>query len=226
MPTAKANLTAAIPSRDLVMASTRFLLGAIADWTVTIFDDGASKRLAGRGSSVWVQPIYFNPQDLGSVKTTMAQIEGSKALQSIEKAYEFILSGFWPGTEEQLDALYRDLIPFWTLIERNGLCDQMETDLLDPDAATAVIYVCQLFEARRQLLHGESITLPQLALLSGLTEKTIRMGAIRAKRSRQDIPTYKAGSRTLVRADVAARWLAERSDETSSLQGSVGTLRL
>lgn len=199
------------PTREHVLACTRHILATIAYWTGLLFDEGGPKRLAGAGLSLWSAPLACEIAHFDRPKSAGIHTETSTTLHAMAKAFDFVDSGVWSGTSDQLDAFCRDLEPILALMNTGALVDQMETLLLNPDAERVVRDIILKMWARKALDVGQGIDLPQLARLSGLTEKTIRMAAIHRKRGAQDIPTYKEGTRTWVKASDALRWLSKRT---------------
>ena len=72
--------------------------------------------------------------------------------------------------------------------------------------------------ARLLLANGKPLTLPQVSILAGLSEKTVRMAAKKedsqmvaiGESSNPNLLTYGDRTATLVRADEAQRWLVNR----------------
>lgn len=68
------------------------------------------------------------------------------------------------------------------------------------------------------------MTLPRIALLADLSEKSVRMAATGRDRN-PDLQTYKDGTQTLVKAEEAERWLRSRpSYKSTQIHGEIASI--
>lgn len=73
-----------------------------------------------------------------------------------------------------------------------------------------LVSVCRAAYARWAIANDHSVSLPDLAALARVSEKTIRMAA--NPKNPGALKTTKQGNRTVVEADDALAWLSKRSD--------------
>jgi hypothetical protein len=209
--------------RELLLASARQVLAQVAAWTDCLFGDGARNRLAGLRRFPELDMSKFRRPGSGGCHT-----EESPLLIFIGRAYDFVSSGEWGGTREDLATLLKDLTPLAYLLRSDtAIVDQMGYPGIDPDATALLLSIWNQLSARLALAHEEPISLQQLAVLAGLAEKTVRMlaratrGGHASSRGDSSVYTYKEGSRTRVSAAEAMRWLSLRPDFKPTRFGSV-----
>jgi len=88
----------------------------------------------------------------------------------------------------------------------------------------ALLKVLGSLSARRWLATGSPMTLPRIALLADLSEKSVRMAATGRDRN-PDLQTYKDGTQTLVKAEEAERWLRSRpSYKPTQIHGEIASI--
>lgn len=140
-------------------------------------------------------------------------VDSSRFPQLAGRLAVYASEGLWlEGTGEVDDAL-SDLMVGVTLLQgKTGPC------LIGPDGTTQVAdasveVLQQLFtavSARLALDTSGLLTVPMLAALAGVAEKTIRMAA--NPQNERPLKTTKHGASTFIEADVALEWLSRRGD--------------
>lgn len=199
--------------RALAVASVRYVLASVAGWTNFLFDESAQERLAKLGEGF---PSSRDIKEFTDPNSAGGHSERSLLIPLIGRTYDLVKTGVWNGTLEQLDVAQAELTPLWNLLKSPYvLCGPYDDPLIKPEAAQHLLPLIDNLFARRELARNRLISLPRIALLSGLAEKTIRMTAkperLARGRVKPDDPalfTIKDGQRTWVKADEAQRWLS------------------
>jgi hypothetical protein len=213
------------PRRDLVLAAGRRALSIIAAWTNFLFDGAAGRRLIDAtvppdGVFGGDLPEFTAPRSAGG------RVEDSIVLINLEQVVDFTESGEWPGTVPELVAVANALEPFRVIIESDAICGLYTDPLIEDTDRELLVTVLGRLLARRQLLSGQPLTLPQVALLAGLAEKSVRMAAMGRDRN-PDLNSYKEGAMVYVTAAEAERWLGQRdSYRPTCVRGDVAAVNL
>jgi hypothetical protein len=212
-----------IAERALVVASLRQVLAHLAVWTNLMFGDGASARLAKVADFPTGDIRDFITPGSGGRLTERSPLVGLVA-----QAYDFVTSGAWSGTRDDLDTALGDLTPLEALLrQETSISDQRGDTHFDLDGVSRLLNVLDRAWARFALAHERPVTLPQLAVLAGLAEKTVRMLAKAERKGKQivrddpNIYTHKAGTRTWVGCAEAHRWLGLRPDFKPTRFGTI-----
>lgn len=202
-------------SKEAAIASVRHVLVAVAWWTTCLFDENAHERLAKVPN---LHPASSDAKDLCAMNSAGQIAERSLLIPLIGRAYDLFWTGVWDGSLEQLDVARSELTPLAQLLSMPiALVGPYGDALVDADVVDLLLPLIDGLVARRALAHGQCVSLPHMALLSGLAEKTIRMAAKpqrvskgRVKHNDSVLYTFKDGQRTWVKADEAARWLSQK----------------
>lgn len=219
-------------SKSEILGTTRQILTEVAAWTDTLFGLGAAERLTGTppgrdpdwdddGIAADIERKFaVQGRDWRSPGSAGALIEQSEVLALIAKVTDYLNSNTWQGDRTDFWRAYAALYPLIALLEDNWSVSQGDLRMalsyfsdsaLDQAAAKELLKVLKTFAAR---VHFEcdrhQITINELALISGLAEKTVRMAAVGRDRN-PDLVTFKDGHMTLVSIDEARRWMASKN---------------
>lgn len=209
-----------------LLAAGRRVLVAVGAWTNLLFDGSAGKRLL----DVPLPPDGVIPSDQNAayqdVRSAGGRVEDSIVLSNLALASDFVATGEWPGTFEELDGVDDALTPFRAILTADALIDSYGAGLVFIADRGILLPVLDALIARILLQRGRSLTLQQVGVLAGLSEKTVRMAAIK-KSGNPDLLTYRDGNSTLVRAGEAERWLGLRpSFKPTLIRSDLGALNL
>lgn len=215
-----------------LMAATRQVLTEIAAWTETLFGQGAAERLTGLppgrdsdyddvGVTAYIERIAaVQTRDWNEAGCAGAVIEDSTTLSLISKAIDYLNTNIWRGDAEDFWLSYIALFPLYQLLENNWHWRQGEKtmalqyavdDALDRSNAEKLYQAVREFSTRVVFEHEKSeVTISELAVISGLSEKTVRMAAIGQDKN-PDLVTFKEGRMTFVKIDEARRWMASKN---------------
>ena len=190
-----------------LLGATRRILTEIADWTESLFDSGAGERLIGTSTRTGSK----SDKDWNVTGSAGSVIERSIVVGHIGRVIDCLNTNVWHGDPSSLNATYAELTPFHGVLESNSALMSAVDDAIDQATASSVLQVLDIFFARVKLeSHHEVLELPELAVIAGLAEKTVRMAAIGQDRN-PDLVTFKDGSRTFVKPEEASRWLATKN---------------
>jgi hypothetical protein len=221
-------------SKPEILGATRQILTEVAAWTENLFGPGAAERITGMppGRDVEVDDCgvtsyvelsqavmkreWKDPDCAGSI------IEKSNTLKLVAKVVDFLNTNSWDGDEDDLWLTYIALFPLLMLLEDNWHTRKGEIHMalqyavdsaLDSNNAEKLYSVLKTF-AIRAVLHKEKseLTISELAFISGLAEKTVRMAAV-GRNKNPDLVTYKDGSTIYIPIEEARRWMASKSIE-------------
>lgn len=198
-----------LPSSALFAAALRRSLLRLAAWTNLIFDGDSGRRLIGQ--PLPPDGVLFNRnlethRDAGSAGDV---IERSIVFRTAMRAEHFVTTGEWQGTFDELRTALQSIGPFHKLLG-GALIDPYGEAILEYEDEDLLRDVLNRFEARFALLFQQSLSLKELASLSGLSEKTVRMAAMGRDRN-PELATYKDGTATRVTVKEAERWLRTKS---------------
>jgi transcriptional regulator with XRE-family HTH domain len=224
-------------NKSELMAATRQILTEIAAWSETLFGQGAAERLTGlppgrdpeyddSGAIAYIERIAaVQSRDWTEAGCAGAAIENSTTLLLISKAIDYLNTNIWQGDAEDFWLSYIALFPLYQLLENNWHRQQGEVtmalqyavdDALDRNAAKTLYQAMREFSTRAVFERRKSeVTISELAVISGLSEKTVRMAAIGQDKS-PDLVTFKDGRMTLVKIDEARRWMASKNIDYQS----------
>jgi transcriptional regulator with XRE-family HTH domain len=196
--------------RQKVLAATRCVLRRIAKWTCQLYDVAAEERLTGKkfDDFSWSEDnldAYMSPGAAGP------RIENSIVLLQMARICDVVTTGVWQGTVSDMNTTRQDLMSFhWILQYPDALMAQFESPFfLLPEICSIPLETLDAFEARRALLNNERLEIRALAALAGLSEKTVRMAAIR-RGGNPELATFKDGARVYVSAAEVTRWLSTK----------------
>ena len=189
------------------LAATRRVLHAVGLWTNWIYDGGAASRLLETDVSPDGGPdrvsVFAEPRSAG------ARIEDSTAFRSLARAYDFASSGEWSGTLADLQTQALTLNSLHHALQTDAFIGPYEEPMIDPNDRDTLVGVIEAALGRARLEQGRPVSLPTLACIADLKEKTVRMAAVGQSRS-PELRTFREGSRVLVEPAEALRWLSER----------------
>jgi hypothetical protein len=215
-----------IVDKQAVLAAGRRVLTTIAAWTNFLFDGGAGTRLAEKTLPPDGVISTDDPAAYLDARSAGGRIEDSIVLRNLDMAFDFARTGQWRGPIEELVGVVNALEPFRGLLELNALSGPYNDARLPDDDRDVLLHILNSLLARRWLANGAALTLPQIALLADLSEKSVRMAATGRDRN-PDLRTYKEGTQTLVKAEEAERWLRSRPDyKPTQIHGDVGSISL
>jgi hypothetical protein len=124
--------------------------------------------------------------------------------------YDFVTTGEWAGDEDLLDAAIHELTPIDHVIRvPEVFVDAIGNQMISGAACDKVREVLEHMAARDALRHGRLMDLRQMALLAGLSEKTVRMAAMRTGEG-PELITVRRDNRTWVEPEEALRWLSTK----------------
>jgi hypothetical protein len=213
-------------TKDQFLAAGRRVLTTIAAWTNLLFDGGAGTRL----TDIALPPdgvfAADDPTSYLKVHSAGRRIEDSIVLHNMDVAFDFTRTGQWRGPLEELVGVVNALEPFRVLLELNALSGPYTDPRLRDDDRATLLNTLNSLLARRWLANGSPLTLPQIALLADLSEKSVRMAATGRDRN-PDLRTYKDGTQTFVKAEEAERWLRARpSYMPTQIHGDIDSISL
>jgi hypothetical protein len=213
-------------NKGALLAAGRRVLVAVGAWTNLLFDGSAGKRLL----EIPISPDGVIPADQDAAypipRSAGGRVENSIVLSNLALAIDFVATGEWPGTFDELDGVDDALTPFRAILSADALIDSYGTVVVFTDDRSALIPVLDTLLARIQLAKEKPVSLQQVGVLAGLSEKTVRMAAIK-KSGNPDLITYRSGNSTLVKAEEAERWLGLRpSYKPTRIRSDLGSLNL
>jgi transcriptional regulator with XRE-family HTH domain len=213
-------------NKGALLAAGRRVLTAIGAWTNLLFDGSAGKRLL----EIPISPDGVIPADQDAAyqaaRSAGGRVENSIVLSNLALAIDFVATGEWPGTFDELDGADDALTPFRAILTADAMIDSYGTGVVFSADRDALIPVLDALLARILLAKEKSLTLQQVGVLAGLSEKTVRMAAIK-KSGNPDLHTHRDGNSTLVRAQEAERWLGLRpSYKPTRIRSDLGALNL
>jgi hypothetical protein len=212
--------------RDELLASGRRALTTIAAWANFLFDGNAGSRLI----EMPLPPDGALPSDdvnpYRPTRSAGGRVEASIVLSNLGRAFDFVCSGEWRSTLEDLVGVVNALEPFRAIVKADAICGPYTDALIAEDDRTILLQVLDALLARRWLASGSAMTLPQIAALAGLSEKTIRMAAVGRGRN-PDLDSYRDGTTTKVKAEEAERWLGLRQNfKPTRIHGDINAINL
>lgn len=189
-------------------AATDLIL-ALAEVIYYIADDAtAASALVG------VEPAVYGAHvgDAGQ-NPVRAAASRSRLVGLTGRIVRYAKDGAWPASMADFaDALTDFEVSAELLKGKDGPCLYGPDSVARmPEASAAVLLeVLTSAQARLAIDLGADITVPMLAALAGVSEKTIRM----ASNPNNDRPlkTVKDGAATLIQPDDALEWLSRRTD--------------
>jgi len=213
-------------TKDQFLAAARRTLTTVAAWTNLLFDGGAGARL----TDIPLPPdgVFAADDSTSYLKVNSAgrRIEDSIVLRNMDVAFDFTKTGQWRGPVAELVGVVDALEPFRVLLELNALSGPFTDPRLRDDDRVTLLNALNVLLARRWLANGSPLTLPQIALLADLSEKSVRMAATGRDRN-PDLRTYKDGTQTLVKAEEAERWLRARASyKPTQIHGDIDSISL
>lgn len=135
-------------------------------------------------------------------------VEESTTLRNFSRIYDFVTTGQWPGTEADLLEVRHELTPIGEVIQVNFIGPAGD-DLIPEEARAKIQLIFEHLLARLALHEMSELDLRQVALLSGLAEKTVRMAATRTGDG-PELNTFKKDNRTWVTCEEALHWLSTK----------------
>jgi len=220
------------PKTEL-LGATRQILTEIAAWTDTLFSAGAAEHLIGMnpgrdpewedpGVSSWIERTEaVRTRDWNEAGCAGQIIEHSRVLNLVSKVIDYLNTNTWQGDAEDLWKSFIELFPLHCLLEGNWqtrqgdlvitMCYGSGDSAIDREAAEKLFRAIKVFSARANFEYcREEITISELASISGLAEKTVRMAAIGQDKN-PDLTIFKSGRMTLVTIEEAHRWMASKN---------------
>lgn len=192
-----------------VEAGTDLILG-VAQVVYYLTDaNPAAATIFGLAPEVYAGLALDPPQE----SALREAARGSRFPQLAGRLATYVREGVWSeGTPEVDDALSDLMVGVTLMLGKNGPC------LIGPDGITQVsdasAEVMQLLQsavsARLALDTNGPITVPMLAALAGVAEKTVRMAA--NPLNERPLKTKKDGASTFISAEDALEWLSRRGD--------------
>jgi len=189
-------------------AATDLIL-ALAEVIYYIADDAAAaSALVGVESSVYGAHVGEPGQN--PIRTAAL---GARLVGLTTRIATYAKEGIWPASQNDfMDALTDFEVSAELLKGREGPClfgpDQVAR--MPEHSAAVLLEVLTSAQARLAIDRGSNITVPMLAALAGVSEKTVRM----ASNPNNDRPlkTVKEGAATFIQPDDALEWLGRRGD--------------
>jgi hypothetical protein len=219
-------------SKTELLGATRQILTEIAAWTDTLFSTGAAERLIGIKPgrdpefddggviSCIERRFAVSPRKWTSSGSAGPIIEQSLVIKQLSRVIDYLNTNTWHGDSIEFFKAKLELTPFRDLLARNWAGRRIEQsaainyaidDAIDPEAASTLVQVLKIFSARANFERDcKELTIGELALISGLAEKTVRMAAI-GQNKNPDLVTFKDGHFTFVTIEEAHRWMASKN---------------
>lgn len=225
-------------SKAELLGATRQILTEIAAWTDMLYGAGAAERLIntkpGRdldwddgGIASFIElSCAVKPRDWSISGSAGSVIERSLVLKHMGRVFDYLNSNIWHGDSNDFSNAKLELTPFHDLLDgawsghgpaRKVALSYAIDDAVDQQVAASVFQVLKIFFARvhfeiesNQENESGELTLSELASISGLAEKTVRMAAVGQDKN-PDLVTFKEGRWTFVRIEEARRWLASKN---------------
>jgi len=189
-------------NKQELLAITREILADVAEWTGTIFDGEAAKRLA--------RDIPESEHGYVAISSAGADIENSIVLRHMTRVIDFLNTSVWHGDPSNLWGTLNELTPFHLILQsKPGLVDEVAGQMIKSAHAKKISTALDAFTAYVLLVNEMPVDIRQLAAISGLAEKTVRMAAVGRDRN-PDLVTVKDGTRTLIPSNEAIRWLKSK----------------
>lgn len=192
--------TASAAAADLALALAQFLI-------YVTYDEKASAALLGVES----QAMADFQTGAGNVARDAAR--HSRIVHLATDMATYAKEGAWPTSQNDLmDALVDFEIATELLNGKQGPC-LIGPDLVwlvSDDSAKVLREVLEAAQTRLAIDLGNNITIPMLAALAGVAEKTLRMAA--NPNNDRALKTFKEGASTFIKSEDALEWLGRRSD--------------
>lgn len=151
-----------------------------------------------------------------AVEEVLATLKGDREASNIESLLKYLSLYAWSGvTPDPFDV--RDLLTeFCVAVEllAGSLIDASGSNLVSRETVEFINRVQKAAQARWDLDQGEAISIESLAVLAGVSERTIRSAT--NSKNPNAIPIRKEGHWTLIEAPQALKWLSGRSDFVST----------
>lgn len=192
--------TAAAAAADLALAIAQFLV-------YVTYDEKASAALLGVETQAMAD---FRTGD-GNVAREAARHSRIVHLATDMAAYA--KEGSWSTSQNDLmDALVDFEIATELLNGKQGPCliGPDHVWLVSEDSSKVLREVLEAAQTRLAIDLGHDITIPMLAALAGVAEKTLRMAA--NPNNDRALKTFKEGASTFIKSEDALEWLGRRSD--------------
>ena len=221
-----------------LLGATRQILTEIAAWTDMLYGVGVAERLTnmkpGRdpdwndgGVASYIERSFaVKSRDWSISGSAGPVIERSLVLKHMGRVIDYLNTNIWHGDSNDFWNTKLELTPYYDLldgtwsghgIDRKVALSYAIDDAIDQQAATSVFQVLKIFFARvhfeiesNQENESGELRLCELATISGLAEKTVRMAAVGQDKN-PDLVTFKDGRLTFVRIEEARRWLASKN---------------
>ena len=216
-----------------LLGATRQILTEIAAWNDSIFGPGSAEKLTGmspgrdpewedRGVPSWIERTEaVRARDWNEAGCAGQIIEHSRVLNLVSKVIDYLNTNTWQGDAEDLWKSFIELYPLHCLLEGNWQTRQGDLVIamsygsadsaIDREVAEKLFRALKVFSARANFEHcREEITISELASISGLAEKTVRMAAIGQDKN-PDLAIFKSGRMTFVTIEEANRWMASKN---------------
>ncbi len=195
---------------EAIQSAAIDLLLAFAEVSIYFTDDiKAASAIVGN-----VDPdtyrMYAGQPTPNPLRTAASQ---SRFVGLTRRMAHYVNEGVWADSHmDLLDALTDFRIGIELLNGKDGPCliDCNETSLISENSSSILRQLHTAATARSAIDQGESITVPMLAALAGVSEKTVRMAA--NPNNERPLITTKDGAATLIKADAALEWLNRRGD--------------
>lgn len=192
--------TAAAAAADLALAIAQFL-----DYVT--YDERASAALLGVETQAMAD---FRTGD-GNVAREAAR--HSRIVHLATHMATYAKDGSWSTSQNDLmDALVDFEIATELLNGKQGPCliGPDHVWLVPEESCKVLREVVEAARARLAIDLGSDITIPMLAALAGVAEKTLRMAA--NPNNDRALKTFKDGTSTFITSEDALEWLSRRSD--------------
>lgn len=149
---------------------------------------------------------------IDAVEEVLATLKGDRETHDIRSLLEYLSLYAWSGvTPDPIDV--RDLLTEVCVageVLAGSLIDASGSDLVSRETVEHINRIQKAAQARNDLDQGDAITIESLAVLAGVSERTIR--AATNSKNPNAIPITKDGHWTLIEAPHALKWLSGRSD--------------
>lgn len=192
--------SAAAAAADLALAIAQFLV-------YVTYDEKASAALLGVETQAMAD---FRAGD-GNVAREAAR--HSRIVHLATEMTTYAKDGSWSTSQDDLmDALVDFEIATELLNGKQGPCliGPDHVWLVSEDSSKVLREVLEAAQTRLAIDLGDDITIPMLAALAGVAEKTLRMAA--NPNNDRALKTFKNGTSTFIKSKDALEWLGRRSD--------------
>lgn len=195
-------------SVDNASASAADLALAIAQFLFYVtYDEKASAALLG----VDAQAMIDLRTGDGNVAREAAR--HSRIVHLATDMATYAKDGSWSTSQNDfMDALVDFEIATELLNGKQGPCliGADHVWLVSEESSKVLREVLEAAQTRLAIELGDSVTIPMLAALAGVAEKTLRMAA--NPNNDRALKTFKDGTSTFIKSDDALEWLGRRSD--------------